>query len=64
MLPIAKDLTTVSAMMFSSVQGMKFFITFEAILYFFVKNPLLLWAKRCFDNFSDLFIHAYKWQYN
>ena len=53
----AKDLTTISTVMFSTVKHMKFFITFEAVCDILVFNPFIFCTKRSFDNFSHLIIH-------
>lgn len=46
-------------MMFSSIKGMKFFITFKTIVNILVLNPFLLGAKRCFDYFTNLIVHVF-----
>ncbi len=59
----AKYLTTISAMMFSTIQGMKLFITFKTVIYIFVLNPLLSWTERGFYYLFNLIVHLILIQY-
>lgn len=56
-MPGAEDLSAVSTVMLSTVERMKFFITFEAVDGLYVTHPLLLWTEGGLYYLLHLFVH-------